>query len=109
MSLLTIFSRNGKSNDWKALLLDHPFGMSRDTALYPPLRRAKGVPSSLKWLAKKHLGIDIQTGGGDGGGHDPLEDARTAMGLYRSHQAPWEEYLKARSSSKARRQKQPKK
>lgn len=54
-------------NDFKALLLAHPFGMTRDTAKFHPLQRKKNKPHSLKWLARTHLGVSIQTGE-----HDPV-------------------------------------
>jgi hypothetical protein len=46
----------------QALMLSHPFHMTRDTAKYRPLQRAKGMPRSLKWLAKNILNVKIQSG-----------------------------------------------
>ena len=58
---------HGLENDMKALLLAHPFAMTRDTAKYRPLQRKKNRPHSLKWLARNHLNIEIQKGE-----HDPV-------------------------------------
>ncbi|PRT53059.1 hypothetical protein B9G98_00679 [Wickerhamiella sorbophila] len=49
-----------------------------DTALIYQSPRGTAWKPSLKWLAKRYLGIDIQTGND---GHDSAEDARTCMQL----------------------------
>lgn len=36
--------------------------MTRDTAKYRPLQRKKNKPHSLKWLARTHLELNIQSG-----------------------------------------------
>lgn len=43
-------------------MLSHPFLMTRDTAKYRPLQRRRAHPYSLRYLAKKLLGVNIQTG-----------------------------------------------
>ncbi|KAG9290537.1 hypothetical protein G9A89_020907 [Geosiphon pyriformis] len=49
--------------DFRALLLNHPHRMIRDTSLYTPLRQhARGKTPSLKKLAKEELGLIIQQG-----------------------------------------------
>ena len=48
-------------------MLHHPYPLTRDTAKYRPLQRAKGRPHSLKYLAKALLSVAIQ-----GGEHDPV-------------------------------------
>ncbi|KAI8868779.1 Exonuclease, partial [Ramicandelaber brevisporus] len=76
-------------NDFKALLLDHPSIMIRDTAQYKPFRQyANGRTPGLKKLAKEILNIEIQ-----GGEHSSVEDARVAMLLYRQHRKPWEQTM----------------
>jgi RNA exonuclease 4 len=82
---------HGLQNDLEALLLHHEISARRDTAHYPPLMRRNpyGVLRSqkLKVLVKEHLGTDIQR---EGAAHDPAEDARAALALYKSFRLPWE-------------------
>ena len=76
-------------NDFRALLIEHPRKLVRDTSKYRPFRRiACGKSPSLKRLAKEFLGIDIQQGA-----HDSVDDARVTMLLYRAHKNDWENYL----------------
>lgn len=76
-------------NDFKALLLEHPRRMTRDTSKFRPFRRiSRGKSPSLKRLAKEFLGIDFQSGS-----HDSADDARVAMLLYRAKKDEWENYL----------------
>ena len=50
-------------NDLKALMLKHPASLTRDTAYYKPFRVLNGNRTpSLKTLALKLLGLEIQTG-----------------------------------------------
>lgn len=78
-------------NDLKALLLDHPRAMIRDTATFQPLRLlAKTKYPSLKKLAKLVLDIDIQM---PGESHSPLEDARATMAVFRSQKETWDKTL----------------
>jgi RNA exonuclease 4 len=53
---------HGLTHDLDALLLSHPFSLTRDTAKYRPLQRSKGQPRKLSFLAKKYLGVTIQSG-----------------------------------------------
>ncbi|KAF9425470.1 3'-5' exonuclease [Entomortierella beljakovae] len=76
-------------NDFKALLLDHPQRLIRDTSRYQPFRAlAKGKTPSLKKLAEEILGIKIQHGS-----HSSVEDARITILLYRKHKDAWDSSL----------------
>ncbi|KAF9197588.1 3'-5' exonuclease [Haplosporangium sp. Z 27] len=76
-------------NDFKALLLDHPQRLIRDTSRYQPFRAlAKGKTPSLKKLAQEILGIKIQDGS-----HSSVEDARITILLYRKHKDAWDSSL----------------
>ncbi|KAG0204906.1 3'-5' exonuclease [Mortierella sp. GBA30] len=76
-------------NDFKALLLDHPQRLIRDTSRYQPFRAlAKGKTPSLKKLALEILGIKIQAGS-----HSSVEDARITILLYRKHKEAWDSSL----------------
>jgi len=46
---------HGLENDFRVLMLSHPFKLTRDTAKYRPLQRAKGRPHSLRYLTKNFL------------------------------------------------------
>jgi DNA polymerase III epsilon subunit-like protein len=80
---------HGLVNDMKALLLSHPWRATRDTALFKPLVRKTRTghvkPRRLKLLAEQHLGAAIQTGE-----HEPAEDARAALALYKYFRQDWE-------------------
>lgn len=66
-------------NDLDKLYLAHPKELIRDTSIFPPFRAvASGRTPSLKKLTKHFLDLDIQTGQ-----HNPIEDARATMLLYR--------------------------
>jgi RNA exonuclease 4 len=101
---------HGLDNDLKALGLTHPWNMTRDTAYYQPFMRlldtahhpAAAVshhhhhhqqqqpvwgPRKLKDLAKEKLQRDIQVAGVS---HCPVEDAASALDLYKSHRPRWE-------------------
>ncbi|KAG0334157.1 3'-5' exonuclease [Podila horticola] len=76
-------------NDFKALLLDHPQRLIRDTSRYQPFRAlSKGKTPSLKKLALEILGIKIQDGS-----HSSVEDARITILLYRKHKEAWDSSL----------------
>jgi len=83
------------SNDLQVLGLSHPRHHIRDTARYRPFMRKssnnKYRPRALRELAKDFLGTTIQTGE-----HDPSEDARSAVMLYRLKMHEWERELKER-------------
>jgi len=75
-------------NDFKALKLDHPSHLTRDTSWCSLLRPAwdpDRLPS-LRLLAKTWLHIDMH----EGGKHDSVEDATIALRLYDQHQDDWE-------------------
>eukprot|EP01122_Echinamoeba_exundans_P006423 TRINITY_DN1803_c0_g1_i1.p1 TRINITY_DN1803_c0_g1~~TRINITY_DN1803_c0_g1_i1.p1 ORF type:complete len:386 (+),score=66.58 TRINITY_DN1803_c0_g1_i1:63-1160(+) len=77
------------SNDLKALMLTHPRHLLRDTARYRPLQRAPKKPHALRYLTKTILGVTIQEGE-----HDPAEDARAALLLYKHLKKDWERWMK---------------
>lgn len=99
---------HGLRNDLRALLLSHPRGATRDTAAYAPLchppARGGGTagrrlrPRRLKHLAAERLGLEIQREGHE---HDPAEDARAALALYKLHRQEWEHSLMARAGGGA--------
>ncbi len=66
------------NSDLMALKLTHPFVI--DTSILYPHPRGPPMKSSLKWLAQKYLGREIQKGHGTQG-HDSIEDARACLDL----------------------------
>lgn len=66
------------NSDLMALKLTHPFVI--DTSILYPHPRGPPMKSSLKWLAQKYLGRQIQKGHGTQG-HDSIEDARACLDL----------------------------
>jgi len=82
---------HGLVNDFRALLLSHPFSHVRDTSKYRPLQRSRGRPRALGYLARQVLGVRIQDKAR--GAHDPAEDARAALLIYKHHKRDWEEYI----------------
>jgi RNA exonuclease 4 len=76
-------------NDMKALLLSHPWRDTRDTATFGPfvhkMRNGKVKPRRLKHLVELHLAAEIQSGE-----HEPAEDARAALALYKLYRRQWE-------------------
>jgi RNA exonuclease 4 len=81
------------SNDLRALMLTHPRHLLRDTARYRPLQRAPKKPHALRYLTKTILGVTIQEGE-----HDPAEDARAALLLYKHLKKDWERWMKEKMS-----------
>ncbi|XP_044518414.1 apoptosis-enhancing nuclease [Gracilinanus agilis] len=80
-------------NDFRALKYFHPRRQTRDTLSVPSLINQTGFPvraqsSSLKNLALQLLNKRIQVGQH---GHSSVEDATTAMELYRLVEAQWEQ------------------
>ncbi|KAL2255244.1 hypothetical protein VTK26DRAFT_3760 [Humicola hyalothermophila] len=75
----TILLGHSLESDLKALRLAHPFIV--DTSILFPHPRGPPLKSSLKYLAQKYLGREIQKGGGTISGHDSIEDARTCLDL----------------------------
>ncbi|WAQ85249.1 hypothetical protein PtA15_5A823 [Puccinia triticina] len=65
--------------DLKALKIAHPWVI--DTSVIYQHPRGLPMKPSLKWLASKWLGREIQSNGLPNGGHDSEEDARTAVQL----------------------------
>ncbi|XP_071899433.1 apoptosis-enhancing nuclease isoform X2 [Anas platyrhynchos] len=81
-------------NDFQALKYFHPKERTRDTSRIPLLNQKAGLPlkasASLKSLAKHLLHKKIQVGCR---GHSSVEDAQTAMELYRLVEVQWETEL----------------
>lgn len=75
----TILVGHSLDSDLKALRLTHPFMV--DTSILFPHTRGPPLRNSLKFLASKYLGRDIQKGHGTNSGHDSVEDARTCLDL----------------------------
>jgi len=90
---------HGLNNDFKVLGFPHPAEMTRDTARYKPLREIlKDKPRktpSLKLLAYKILGVQIQQGE-----HDSITDARTALRIYQLHQTQWDQEVRSKAGNK---------
>lgn len=86
-------------NDFRALKLRHPLKLVRDTAKFEPLLIGNR-PRKLQWLAQKVLNLEIQTSS-----HDPEQDARVSMLIYKALKKDWEK----RISEKKFPKKQPKK
>ncbi|KAK2958032.1 putative RNA exonuclease 4 [Blattamonas nauphoetae] len=76
------------SNDLKILRLEHPRELTRDVYKCHYLRDEEGITGSLKALARRCLGIDIQEGE-----HSSIIDAQAAMALYRLVEDVWEERI----------------
>lgn len=72
----TILVGHSLNSDLNALKLTHPFLI--DTGVLFPHARGPPYKQSLKWLSKKFLGKEIQTGIK---GHDSVEDARACLDL----------------------------
>ncbi|NXJ01294.1 AEN nuclease, partial [Psophia crepitans] len=81
-------------NDFQALKYFHPKDRTRDTSRIPVLNQRAGLPGranvSLKSLARHLLQKKIQVGCK---GHSSVEDAQTAMELYRLVEVQWETEL----------------
>ncbi|XP_057221806.1 apoptosis-enhancing nuclease isoform X1 [Malurus melanocephalus] len=81
-------------NDFQALKYFHPKDRTRDTSQIPALKKRAGLPIranvSLKNLARHLLHKKIQVGCK---GHSSVEDAQTAMELYRLVEVQWEKKL----------------
>ncbi|KAL8658738.1 MAG: hypothetical protein Q9226_000809 [Calogaya cf. arnoldii] len=74
----TILVGHSLDSDFEALKLTHPFIV--DTSILYPHPRGPPLKSSLKWLAQKYLGREIQKGHGSLG-HDSIEDSRACLDL----------------------------
>jgi len=100
-------------NDLAALQIAHPWHDVRDTASYPPfMKRGEAThdpaaggtapplrPRKLKELVRDRLGRDIQD---LGRAHDPVEDARAALALYKAVRPDWERWAATRLASARR-------
>jgi len=83
------------SHDFKALFLDHPKRMIRDTSKYKPFKAAFGGRTpSLKNLTARFLGVSVQTGE-----HSSVQDSQAAVRLYTMHRKEWEAALEAKRSA----------
>jgi RNA exonuclease 1 len=81
LSLLTprsIIIGHSLNSDLSALKITHPFII--DTSLLFPHPRGPPLKSSLKYLAQKYIGREIQKNSGSTG-HDSVEDARACLDL----------------------------
>lgn len=82
---------HGLQNDLTVLKLTHPWYNIRDTCLYVPFMQLDRFgmcrPRRLRDLARQHVGMLIQQEGEE---HNPIEDARAAMLLYRTAQTEWD-------------------
>lgn len=74
----TILVGHSLNVDLAAIRISHPFII--DTSIIYPHPRGPPLKSSLKWLTKKYLGRDIQTGHGTSG-HNSIEDAKACLDL----------------------------
>lgn len=82
-------------NDLSALEISHPWYQMRDTAKYEPFMKVRfndGIlwPRKLKDLAMEKLGIEIQPFGRS---HCPVEDANTALSIYKEFHDEWEQAM----------------
>ncbi|GMI19828.1 hypothetical protein TrRE_jg12967 [Triparma retinervis] len=96
---------HGLKNDFKAIMMDHPKHMIRDTARYAPYMRRAGKnggklkPRKLKDLVKEYLGIE----GFQEGAHDSKDDADGAMKLYRRARRGWEKEMEGKKGKKGKK------
>ncbi|XP_032820620.2 uncharacterized protein LOC116948209 [Petromyzon marinus] len=88
-------------NDFKVIGVTVPESLQRDTSRSKLLRSMAGLPThritSLKILAKTLLKEDIQMGTN---GHSSVEDAWSAMQLFRLIQIDWEKELDEQAQEK---------
>eukprot|EP00545_Synedropsis_sp_CCMP1620_P001052 CAMPEP_0119005392 /NCGR_PEP_ID=MMETSP1176-20130426/1690_1 /TAXON_ID=265551 /ORGANISM="Synedropsis recta cf, Strain CCMP1620" /LENGTH=294 /DNA_ID=CAMNT_0006957191 /DNA_START=57 /DNA_END=941 /DNA_ORIENTATION=- len=82
-------------NDLRALMITHPWQRIRDTAKYEPFMKDRfddGTlwPRKLKDLAQQKLRRTIQQ---PGNAHCPVEDAETALDLYKHARYRWEKAM----------------
>ena len=93
-------------NDLAALQIIHPWHDIRDSANYPPYMKEGEIdatvlrPRKLKELVRDKLGRDIQN---LGEAHDPIEDARAALSLYKLDRLEWEKlFMKQVASARVK-------
>ena len=87
---------HGLDHDMETLGLFFPKDSIRDTAHYRTFAKGRNTPS-LKSLATKYLGLNIQSGE-----HSSVEDAQTALKLYLKHREAWERKVKKRKKRNKR-------
>jgi RNA exonuclease 4 len=68
-------------NDLMALDYEHPKNLTRDTSKFKFFRNNYNQPHSLKYLSDIYLNKIIQTDS-----HDPIEDARATLCLYKLYE-----------------------
>lgn len=87
---------HGLGNDFKVLKFGHYKQLIRDTSKYKPFEEVNDSKTpSLKKLAKMFLNETIQEGE-----HNSIEDAKTAMKLYKKYRREWEISLLNSKSNK---------
>ncbi|KAI5961402.1 REX4 [Candida pseudojiufengensis] len=72
-------------NDLDKLFIKHPNNMIRDTSNFHIFKQGGRSNPSLKKLSSEFMGIDIQTHE-----HDPIEDSRATMLLFRMYKFEFE-------------------
>ncbi|KAI9445119.1 hypothetical protein H4582DRAFT_1805328 [Lactarius indigo] len=79
-------------NDLSVLGIPHPAVNTRDVALYQPFRNALRSPNQLVRLPT--LTFHLMGRRCQEGQQNPLENARAAVDLYRSHASEWENAIR---------------
>ncbi|CAE6440046.1 unnamed protein product [Rhizoctonia solani] len=77
-----------QASSWHVLGISHPACDTRDVGLYLPFRTALKTPNQvigLQTLVWQLMRRKIQANH-----HNPVENARAAMDLFRSHEADWQ-------------------
>ena len=94
---------HGVQNDLRILGLSHPWTDVRDTSVYAPFMSQyvsdEGtvfLPRKLRDLVWERLGLHIQD---TRMGHSPIEDATSAMGLYKAVRMKWETAMQEEMSA----------
>ncbi len=83
---------HGLDSDFKALKLSHPADLIKDTAVcfwhhaHRPMAGLRPKYEKLKVIIEREFGVEIQAGSE---GHDPSEDARAPLALYKKYEATW--------------------
>ncbi|XP_027841228.1 RNA exonuclease 4-like [Aphis gossypii] len=77
---------HGVKHDLEVLQISHPEHMIRDTSLHWKVKESSKLRTpSLKFLAKRLLGVTIQEGE-----HSSVEDAKAALQVYLKERKNWE-------------------
>ncbi|POS87825.1 hypothetical protein EPUL_000755 [Erysiphe pulchra] len=91
-------------NDFKVMHLSHPRRDIRDTSSFSGFRQFSSGTPSLKLLADKILGVEIQNGR-----HSSIEDARATMFIFRRYKSALEaEHIQRFPTKKAMPKAKPK-